>query len=72
MSLKNWGLAILEAVIWYVFVYYFLFVLKNETNLYLSTLILLALMYVGTLVCPWFRNTSAWKELWKKDQTIQN
>ncbi|MFA6227458.1 MAG: hypothetical protein WC631_03210 [Candidatus Paceibacterota bacterium] len=68
MSAKNWSWGIAEAVIWYIAVYYFLFVIKNEVNLYWSALILLVLSYAGMIACPWFRNTNAWKELRRKDQ----
>ena len=58
---------ILEAIIWYVFIYYFLYVLKNPVDLWLSTLILLVLMYAGVSVCPWVRNTCGWRRMMGKE-----
>lgn len=54
---------ILEAGIWYVFIYYLLYVLKNPVELWSAALILLVLMYVGVFVCPWVRYTSGWRRM---------
>ena len=58
---------ILEAIIWYVFIYYFLYVLKNPIDLWLAALILLVLMYAGVSVCPWVRNTCGWRRMMGKE-----
>lgn len=60
-----WGAV--EAVIWYLWVYYFLYVLKNEVDLWAAAFVLIALMYVGVSVCPWIRHTSAWKKMTGKE-----
>lgn len=60
----GWFLA--EAVVWYVFLYYFLFVIKNDTNLWTSSVILVVLAYLGMYLCPWFRETDAYKRMMKK------
>ncbi|HJO14642.1 MAG TPA: hypothetical protein QGG70_01170 [Candidatus Pacearchaeota archaeon] len=44
----------IEAVIWFFFIYYFLYTIKNPVNLWVSALILLVLGYIGTITCPWF------------------
>lgn len=63
MSAKNWFWAIVEAVIWYGFIYYLLYVLKNPVDLWTASLVLLALGYAGAIACPWFRRTEAWEKL---------
>lgn len=63
MAKKNLIWWIIEAIIWYVWLYYFLFSIKNPVDIAASALILLVLAYLGTLACPWFRNTEAWRKL---------
>ena len=63
MNKKDWLLAGLEAVIWYLFIYYALYSVKNPVNLRVSALVLLVLAYVGTIACPWFRRTKAFREM---------
>ncbi|MBW2985410.1 hypothetical protein KY313_02030 [Candidatus Woesearchaeota archaeon] len=63
MKRSDWTLSIVEAIIWFFFLYYLLFSIKNEVNLWMSAFILLVLAYVGTITCPWFRNTAAYKKL---------
>ena len=58
---------ILEAIIWYVFIYYFLYVLKNPVDLWVAALILLFLMYAGVSVCPWVLNTCGWRRMMGKE-----
>ncbi|MFQ6119988.1 MAG: hypothetical protein ACE5KE_08895 [Methanosarcinales archaeon] len=66
MNVKDWFLTGVEAVVWYGFIYYTLYSIKNDVNLFVSALILLALAYIGTISCPWFRQTKAFKELFGK------
>ena len=63
MNTKDWLLAGFEAIVWYGFIYYLIYAIKNPVNLYTSALILLVLAYIGTISCPWFRRTKAFKEL---------
>ncbi|MEX0920119.1 MAG: hypothetical protein WDZ69_00880 [Candidatus Pacearchaeota archaeon] len=44
---------IVSAVIWFFFIYYLLFSIKTDIDLWLASLILLVLAYLGTLSCPW-------------------
>lgn len=53
MTQKEWLMAVVEAVLWYVFIYVLLYSLKNEVNLYLASLVLLVVGYVATITCPW-------------------
>lgn len=66
MSTKDiiWG--IIEAVIWYAFVYYLLYALKNPVDLRLAALILLVLVYLGTVTCPLVHKMDAWRRIWKE------
>ena len=66
MNAKDWFLAGVEAVVWYVFIYYALYSIKNPVNLFVSALILLVLAYIGTISCPWFRRTEAFKKMLEK------
>ncbi len=63
MKSIDWFLSVLELVIWYGFFYCLLNAIVNPSNLYVSALILTILSTAGILICPWFRNTSAWKRM---------
>ncbi len=54
---------ILEAVVWYIFIYFLLYVLKNPVELWSAALIFLVLAYVGVFVCPWVRYTDSWRRM---------
>lgn len=58
----------LEAVIWYLFIYYWLLVITTGTDmsLWIDSLILLVLAYVGILVCPWTKKFEKHMEKDKK------
>ena len=58
---------IIEAIIWYVFIYYIIYILKNPVEIWLSALILLVLMYAGVSVCPWVRHTDSWRRMMGKE-----
>ena len=66
MNAKDWFLTGIEILVWYGFIYYLLYSIKNPVNLFVSTLILLVLVYIGTISCPWFRKTDAFKRMLKK------
>ena len=66
MKKIDWFLLILEGILWYGFIYMLLLSIKNPIPIWQSALILLALAYGGMICCPWFRNTNAWKKMWKK------
>ncbi len=51
----DWILAAVEAIIWYGFICYFLYSIKNSVNIYQSALILLVMAYVAAICCPWTR-----------------
>ncbi len=61
----KWRLFIGEAVVWILFAYYALFSIKNEVNLWTSAVILVALCYLAFYLCPWFRETAAYKKMMK-------
>jgi len=65
MKTKNWFMAIIESAIWYAFIYYFLYIIKNPVDLRQGASILLVLSYLGIITCPWIRNTEAWKNMWE-------
>lgn len=67
MSIKDWFFALIEAALWYVFLYYFLFSVKNEVNLYQSAFVLLAIAYLASISCPLVRHSGAWLRTWKKE-----
>lgn len=66
MNTKDWFLTGVETLAWYGFIYYTLYSIKNPVNLFVSALVLLALAYIGTITCPWFRKTEAFKKMLKK------
>ena len=49
-------LLILSTSIWYGFFYYLLYSIKRDVNLHQSALILLVLLSLGLLTCPFFLN----------------
>lgn len=67
MKTTDWVRAIVEAVIWFFFIYYFLWSVRNPVNLWESALILIVLAYAAALVCPWLRHTTAWRRMTGKE-----
>ncbi|NOY15238.1 MAG: hypothetical protein GXP43_03405 [bacterium] len=63
MKAETWFWGIVEAVLWYGFIYYLLYSIKNPVELWKSALVLMVLSYLAILACPWFRQTDAWKRL---------
>ena len=68
MKSKDWFWAIVEAVIWYGFIYYLLYAIKNPVGLRQSALVLLVIGYLGTIACPWLRNTEGWRRMLGKKE----
>ena len=66
MDAKDWVLTGVETLAWYGFIYYALYSIKNPVNLFVSALTLLVLAYIGTISCPWFRRTEAFKKMLEK------
>ncbi len=66
MKAKNLFWAMVEAVIWYVFIYCFIYAIKNPVEIWQYALVLLVLGYAGTIACPWVRSTDAWRRMWDK------
>ncbi len=64
MKPKDRFLAVIEIILWYVFIYYLLYTIKNPVDLRWSALVLLVVSYLIMLVCPWVRHSSAWKKMW--------
>lgn len=67
MKKSVWIWGIIEAVIWYGFIYYLLYSLKNPVDLWFSSLVLLILVFAGTMACPWVHNSSAWRRMVGKE-----
>lgn len=67
ISAKDIFLSLFSAAVWYVFIYYWLFVLKHPVVLWKAALILLVLACIGVLACPLLHKTDAWQQLWKGD-----
>ncbi|WP_425400180.1 hypothetical protein [Aeoliella sp.] len=63
LELKNIMFGIVEAMIRYFFLWYFLTTLMKDSNLWVETLILLVPAYSGFVACPWRRETEAWKQM---------
>lgn len=66
MTTKNWLSAAVEAGLWYAFIYYFLYAIKNPVDLVQSAIVLVIIMYTASMMCPLLRETDAWKRLWKQ------
>ena len=64
MEIKHVILGLLEGVVWYFLIYYWIDTLRKPTrNLWIASGVLLALFYLGFVLCPWVRHTSAWESL---------
>ena len=64
MEIKHIILGLLEGVVWYFFIYYLLTTIKKpDRNLWIASAVLLVLLYVGFVLCPWVRHTPAWQGL---------
>lgn len=64
VELKHLILGLLEGVVWYAFIYCLLNTMrKPERNLWVVSAILLALFYLGFVLCPWVRHTPAWQQV---------
>ena len=61
--------ALIEAVLWYAFIYFFIYTIKAPyINLYVNCLILLILVYLAAITCPWIKYSNAWRRLWGKSE----
>jgi hypothetical protein len=60
-----WILATVEAVIWYLFIWYLLDTVKNVAtrNLWIAAIVLLLLLYAGIASCPLVWQLDAWSDL---------
>ncbi|MFH5805477.1 hypothetical protein [Alienimonas sp. DA493] len=54
---------VLEAVLWYFFLWFALDSIKRGRPPWLAAVILLALGYAAFVACPWVRDTDAWERL---------
>ena len=63
MKLMDKVLALVEAVLRGISIYYFLYCIKHDVDLVQSSVILLVLAYAAAFACPWLRHTSAWKQM---------
>ncbi|MDY6777018.1 MAG: hypothetical protein SVQ76_02830 [Candidatus Nanohaloarchaea archaeon] len=62
MDAKDWALTLAETGVWYGFFYYLLFAIKQGTTIWKDAAVLLALSYLGILLCPWVHRTEAWED----------
>ena len=56
-------LTVMEAAVWLAFIWFALAVLRSTWGLWWSSLVLLALAYLGFVTCPVVRETGAWQEV---------
>lgn len=66
MRLKNLLLGIVEFALWYWFIYFALYTIKNPVDLVGSALILLVTAYLAAWACPLVRNSDGWRRTWGK------
>lgn len=67
MKTKNLFLAVVEAILWFTFIYYTLYSIKNDVNIIQSALILLVILYLASWSCPLIRNSEGWRRTWGKE-----
>lgn len=64
MNRRDMMMALVEAASWFGAVYYTLYTIKHDVNLFASTLIILAFVYLAAISCPVMRRMQAWKDVW--------
>lgn len=64
-GIKEFSLGLVEAVLWYAFIWFGLDTIRSGRKLWYASLVLLALFNAAFLVCPWVRDTEAWHRLWR-------
>lgn len=68
MRTKDFFLAITEAILWYIFLYFALYSLKNPVDLRTSALELLVVGYLAAWACPLLRHSDSWKRTFSNKQ----
>ena len=63
MTMTDWMFVGVDAALWYTFLYYFLYSIKKDVNLFKSAFVLLIILYAAFIACPWMRATDAWIRL---------
>lgn len=66
MMIRDWLIVSIEMCIWYAFVYTILYTIKHDVNLYVSTLVILVLLYIVRVAFPVFALLQVWQDLWKE------
>lgn len=63
MRIRDMILLLVDGVVWYGFVYYWLFSIKNPVALPAASLLLVILAAIGIGACPLVHKTQAWQQL---------
>lgn len=70
MNLLFWASVAAEAVLWYISLWYLLDTIRRyhgapdqQRTPWLAALVLLTLIYLATVACPWVRETQAWDQI---------
>lgn len=66
MSLKNIVLTIIDLAVWYFFVWYWLYCIKNAVFLPVSSGMLILMAVLGVVLCPLFYKSEVWRKLREK------
>lgn len=54
---------LVEAALWYAFLYLLLDAIRHKRTPWLAALYLLVTAYLAFVACPWVRDTRAWERL---------
>jgi formate hydrogenlyase subunit 3/multisubunit Na+/H+ antiporter MnhD subunit len=66
MSVQEIVMSVIEAVIWYLALVVLLAYIRDpKRNIWATALLLLVLIYLGFVTCPWVRETEAWQQLFR-------
>lgn len=66
MSVQEIVMSVIETVIWYFALVVLLGFIRNpKRNIWGTALLLLVLIYLGFVTCPWVRDTEAWQQLFR-------
>lgn len=61
---KIWGT--IEFILWVLFAYTIIYSLKNQTNTWLSAILIVILGYCAAIACPMIRQSKAFQKVYKR------
>jgi len=63
---KDWIMAGIAGILFYILIYVFLYAIKYDVNLFLYSLIIWVLIYAASCVSPLVRVSEGWRRLFRE------